>query len=277
MQQGEVATAGEVILAIDPAITAGQRFAGQAYQLVVNEGVTISASTPDGIFYGTRTLLQMLKVGNGKLPCGTIIDHPDYARRMLMIDVARKPYPIWVLKDFVRIISWYKMNELHLHFSDDSFGSYSAFRIQSKKFPGLAAKDLSYSWEDLRDLQDFAELRGVTITPEIDMPGHANSITSYWPQLRNPKGLLGKDKIDVTNPKAAQIMESLVGEMIPLFDAPDFHIGTDEFGIGGNKEERADRRSVSPVHQHDEHVHPLEGKELPNLVGVREHAGDNAA
>ena len=230
---------GEITLTIDPAVDAGDRLAAQAYKVNVSDAVRISAPTPDGVYYGTRTLLQLLKTTGGKLPRGTVLDRPSYARRMLMIDVARKPYPVWVLKDYIRMMSWYKMNELHLHLSDDAFGgAYSAFRVQSKRFPGLAAKDLSYSWEDLRDLQDFAKVRGVTITPEIDMPGHAGSLTSYWPDLRNPNGLLGKDKLDVTNPKTAERMESLLDEMVPLFDAPDFHIGTDEFGIGGTKEQK---------------------------------------
>jgi hexosaminidase len=228
---------GEISLVIDPSIGVGHPFPAQAYQLDVNDSVRIAASTPNGIFYGTRTLLQLLKTTNGQLQRGTILDYPTYSQRMLMIDAARKPFPVWVLKDFLRMMAFYKMNELHLHLSDDS-GSYSAFRVQSKKFPGLAAKDLSYSWEDLRDLQDFAKVRGITITPEIDMPGHAGSLTAFWPQLRHPAGLLGKDKLDVTNPKTAEIMQSLLDEMIPLFDAPDFHIGTDEFGIGGTKEQR---------------------------------------
>jgi hexosaminidase len=238
IRQKGSSTPGEIVLAIDPAVAAGNRLANQAYQFKVTDSVQISSATADGIFYGTRTLLQLLKTANGQLPCGTILDYPSYARRMLMIDVARKPFPVWVIKDFIRTMSWYKMNELHLHLSDDSFGSYSAFRIQSKKFPGLAAKDLSYSWEDLRDLQDFAEVRGITITPEIDMPGHAGSLTAYWPELRHPKGLIGKKQLDVTNPKTAEIMKSLLDEMIPLFDAPDFHIGTDEFRIGGTEEQR---------------------------------------
>jgi hexosaminidase len=237
MRQGDSSSAGEIVLAIDPQIAAGNRLAAQAYQIKIGDSVQISSPTRDGIFFGTRTLLQILKETNGRLPRGEIIDYPDYARRMLMIDAARKPFPIWVLKDFIRIMSWYKMNELHLHLSDDS-GKYSAFRIQSKKFPGLAATDLSYSWEDLRELQDFAELRGVTITPEIDMPGHAGSLTKYWPQLRSATGLVGPDKLDVTNPKTAEIMQSLLDEMIPLFDAPDFHIGTDEFHLQGTKQQK---------------------------------------
>ena len=86
-------------------------------------------------------------------------------------------------------MAWYKMNELHLHLSDESGPPtrYSAFRVESKKFPGLAAKDLCYTQKEIRELQDFAKARGITITPEIDMPGHAGSLTNYWPELKHPR------------------------------------------------------------------------------------------
>jgi hexosaminidase len=205
----------------------------EGYRLVLEDSATVSANSVTGVFYGTRTLLQMLEASkSGPLPRGTVTDWPDSRGRMLMLDVARKPFPVPVLKDYIRIMSWYKMNELHLHLSDESRGDrYPSFRIESKKFPGLHNKDLYYTWEDLRDLQDFARLRGVVITPEIDMPGHARPLAAYWPELRHPK--LGDSNLDITNPKTAETMKALLDEMIPLFDAPDFHIGTDEYRTGG--------------------------------------------
>ncbi|MCW1923868.1 family 20 glycosylhydrolase [Luteolibacter arcticus] len=210
------------------------------HRLEIDESVRLSASTPTGVFYATRTLLQMVaRSPDGMLPRGTVTDWPDSRGRMLMLDVARKPFPIPVLKDYIRMMAWYKMNELHLHFTDESRGDrYPAFRIESKKFPGLHSKDLFYTWEELRELQDFAAARGMTITPEIDMPGHARPLTVYWPELKHPK--LGESNLDITNPKTAETMKALLDEMIPLFDAPDFHIGTDEYRMGGlAKEEQA--------------------------------------
>ena len=75
------------------------------------------------------------------------------------------------------------------------------FAFNLKSSPVWLPKIYRIHGEDLRDLQDFAEARGVTITPEIDMPGHAGSLTAFWPELRNPTGLLGKDKLDVTQSK----------------------------------------------------------------------------
>lgn len=202
----------------------------EGYSLSIGDQVEIRSASPAGIYYGSRTLLQMMRKSS-VLPKGRIVDRPVYKGRMLMLDVGRKPYPLPVLKDFIRMMGWYKMNELHLHLSDEAFGGkYAAFRVESKVFPGLASTDLHYTKDDLRELQDFAKARGITITPEIDMPGHARCFTNYWPAI-TLKGY--PNYIDVTNPKTIELMKELLDEMIPLFDAPDFHIGTDEYRVGG--------------------------------------------
>ena len=207
--------------------------ADEAYALSLDRAARITAETETGIFYGTRSLLQLLREhADGKLPRGEIVDFPQYARRMLMLDVGRKPFPIEVLHDYLKIMSWYKLNELHLHLSDEAFGDgYSGFRVQCDTFPGLTSKDVFYTKQQLRALQDDAKARGIIITPEIDMPGHALCFTTYWPDLRHPK--LGKAFLDVTNPNTIERMKKLLDEMIPIFDAPDFHIGTDEYRMGG--------------------------------------------
>lgn len=205
----------------------------EVYGLAIRpDGIVIRAETPAGAFWATRTLLQLLSASR-ELPCGVAIDFPRYGRRMLMLDVGRKPTPIPVLEDYLRTMAWFKMNEFHLHLSDEAFGGgYTGFRIECETFPGLASKDLHYTKAELRALQDFAKARGITITPEIDMPGHARVFTDYWPDLLIPGEK--KSYMDVTNPKTIERMKALLDEMIPIFDAPDFHIGTDEYRIGGS-------------------------------------------
>ncbi len=129
------------------------------------------------------------------------------------------------------------MNELHLHLSDEAFGgAYTGFRVECSTYPGLTSKDCFYTKQQLRTLQDTAKLYGITVTPEIDMPSHARVFTDYWPDLRNPK--LTPSELDVTNTATIERMKKLLDEMIPIFDAPDFHIGTDEYRVGGNAAEK---------------------------------------
>lgn len=223
----------------------------ESYQLVIGQhGIRMRANTPTGVFYATRTLLQLLHQSH-ELPCGEVVDGPRYHGRMLMIDVGRKPFPLPALRDYLRILGWYKMNELHLHLSDQAFGgSYAGFRVECDTFPGLASEDLFYSKQQLREFQDLAAVMGITITPEIDMPGHSLVFTKYWPDIMLPGHA---NYMDVTNPDTVKRMKLLLDEMIPVFDAPDFHIGTDEYRVGGPRQEEyheAFRQFINTINAH---------------------------
>lgn len=218
----------------------------------------IVGKTRAGAFYGTRTLLQMMGADKAtqSVPVGEIIDFPTYRGRMFMLDVGRKPTPLAVIKDYIRMLAYYKFNEFHLHLSDEAFGgNYTGFRIVSDTFPGLANTDVAYTKQELRELQDFAKARGVTITPEIDMPGHSGCFTKYWPEitLKDSAGKVYPNYMDVTNPKTIEYMKRLLDEIIPVFDAPDFHIGTDEYRVGGPDREKlheAFRQFINTMNAH---------------------------
>lgn len=213
----------------------------EAYTLTIGDSAVISASTLQGLFYGTRTLQQMIRQGN--LPKGTITDAPMYPVRSILVDVGRKFMPVHQLKDWIRMMGWMKINELHFHLNDNSWGRYPGYRLESKKFPGLSSKDGYYTFAQIRELQDFAKLYGVVIVPEIDSPGHSLAFTTYRPELaqkemnRNGFGLA---YLDLANPDAIQFMEDIWDEVCPLFDSPLVHIGTDEYRINliKNKKER---------------------------------------
>jgi hexosaminidase len=224
-------TAIVLTLTDKPFHAAAQAIEEQSYQVdVTGRGVTITAHNRGGIFSGTRSVLQMLASGS-TLPCGRIIDGPITRYRFLMLDVGRKAFPIETLYDYLRILGWYKMNALHLHLSDSSFdGRYGGFRVPCDTFPGLASKDCCYTKRQLREFQDRAAAAGIMILPEIDMPGHAAAFAMYWPELawrQNPySGVL-----DVNNPKTIERMKKVLDATTPLFDAPYFHVGTDEYRV----------------------------------------------
>lgn len=213
----------------------------EAYTLTIGKSAVISASTVNGLFYGTRTLQQLMRQGD--LPKGTITDAPKYPVRSVLVDVGRKFMPVPQLKDWIRMMGWMKINELHLHLNDNSWGRYPGYRLESKKFPGLASKDGHYTFKEIRELQDFAKLYSVVIVPEIDSPGHSLAFTTYRPELaqkemnRNGFGLA---YLDLANPDAIKFMEDIWDEVCPLFDSPLVHIGTDEYRVNliKNKEER---------------------------------------
>lgn len=202
-----------------------------SYKISFGRETIIKASSYKALVYASRTLLQLLsqKKYKNTFPKGVIEDFPVYEKRMLLIDVARKFFTIEELKDYIRIMAWVKMNELHLHLSDNSWGGYSAYRLESKLYPELSAKDGHYSWKEIRELQDFAHSYGITITPEIDSPGHSLAFTNIRPDLKSE--WLSPNYLDITNPDVYPFMEEILEEVIPHFDAPDFHLGTDEYRI----------------------------------------------
>lgn len=239
----------------------------EGYRLQVSkDGVRIGAATPTGLFWGTRTLLQMLRQTPGSVPCGTAVDFPRYQLRGFMLDVARTPYPLSYLKDVIRTMAWYKMNDLHLvinnnyifheHYVDNGHDpfkeSYAAFRLESKMKgkdgTPLTARDLFYTKKEFADLASYAKKYGVNIVPEFDTPGHALSFTRLRPDLIY-KGPMNHEKrrcemLDAANPETIDLVSKVFDEYMlkdpklgrPVFaDCGVVHVGADEFY--GDKED----------------------------------------
>ena len=116
----------------------------EGYRMNIQSEVTIEAPTAKGVFWGTRTLLQMIHNQPEGLMKGRATDFPLYPNRGFMIDVARKFFTMDYLRDYVKILSFYKMNELQVHLNDNGFveffgndwnKTYAAFRLESERFP----------------------------------------------------------------------------------------------------------------------------------------------
>ena len=214
---------------------------GEGYVIEIGDKVVVSASTETGLYWATRTLLQMVDgSGRPEFPKGTIKDNPDFAMRGFMIDCGRKYIPISYLRQLVKIMGYYKMNCLQVHLNDNGFPkhfegdwnkTYAAFRLECDTYPGLAARDGYYTKQEFRDLQKLAQDCGVEIIPEIDAPAHSLAFTHYDPTLGSTK--YGVDHLDITNPKSQQFLDALWKEYIegenPVFIGKRVHIGTDEY------------------------------------------------
>lgn len=125
-----------------------------------------------------------------------------------MLDCGRKFIPISYLQDLVKIMSYYKMNTLQIHLNDNGFKqyfehdwskTYSAFRLESETYPGLAAYDGFYTKKEFIDLQKQAMELGVEIIPEIDVPAHSLAFTQYNPRIGSKK--YGMDHLDLFAPE----------------------------------------------------------------------------
>ena len=230
---------GAVCLALGkPDKTLGE----EGYRMDVRSEVTIEAPTSKGVFWGTRTLLQMIHNQPEGLMKGRATDFPLYPNRGFMIDVARKFFTMDFLRDYVKILSFYKLNELQVHLNDNGFvqffgndwnKTYAAFRLESERFPGLTAKDGSYTKEEFRDFQLMAARYGINVIPEIDVPAHSLSFTHYNPRLAADKKEYGMDHLDLYKQEVYDFVDTLFDEYLsgetPVFVGPEVHIGTDEY------------------------------------------------
>jgi len=206
---------------------------------VSEQGITLVGPERLGLYWGTRTLLQLMENNPKAIPCCTIRDYPRFAVRGLTIDVARKFFTLDFLKQYVKILSYYKMNELQVHLNDNGFkdfwgnwdDTYSAFRMESETYPGLTAKDGSYSKNEFRSFVKDAATRGVDIIPEFDAPAHSLAFVHYKPSLGSQK--YGMDHLDLQSPELIPFMRGLWSEYLlgddPVFAGPNVHVGTDEY------------------------------------------------
>lgn len=228
---------GDVVLSLKKDKALGD----EGYTMNVGSAVEITAATERGAFWATRTLLQIAEQHkDGNLPKGKTTDVPEYKLRGFMIDCGRKFIPMSYLRDLAKIMAYYKMNTLQVHLNDNGFRQYfggdwnktqAAFRLECDTYPGLTAKDGSYSKQEFIDFQKLAEQNGVEVIPEIDAPAHSLAFTQYKNEIGSKE--YGMDHLDLFNPETYKFMDGLWKEYIggknPVFIGKHVHIGTDEY------------------------------------------------
>ena len=161
----------------DIRLTLGGSQPAEGYTMTVGSSIAIQGSTDAGAFYGTRTVLQLLKQSS-TVPAGTTTDSPTKSERGMMVDVGRKYFTVDWLRRHVKELAYLKMNRLHLHLSD-TFG----FRLESTTHPEVVSEQY-YTKQQIRDLIALAAQYHIEVIPEIDMPGHMNAILADHPDLQ---------------------------------------------------------------------------------------------
>lgn len=191
----------------------------EGYLLSAADRMTISAQTDTGVFYGTRSVLQMLRQGF-EIQGGAARDWPDYPERGLMVDLGRKFFSIQFLQRHIKELAYLKLNYFHFHLSD-TFG----FRLESSSHPEITSAD-HYSTADIQALLALAQSYHVMIVPEIDVPAHSTAILAPHPDLQLPGH---PDEMDLGKPGTYTLVSDLLNEYLPLFPAPFWHTGADEY------------------------------------------------
>lgn len=239
----------------------------EGYKLSVSPtGITVSASQPNGFFYGVQTLYQLLppavfgkqevKRADWSVPAVEIEDAPRFAYRGLMLDVCRHFSTTDYIYKFIDMLAMHKMNTFHWHLTDDQ-----GWRVEIKKYPklqeiGSKRKETLidyyyvnwpqlfdgkehggyYTQEQIKDIVAYAASKYITVIPEVEMPGHAIAALASYPELScrpdttyEVTGIWGVfEEVFCPREETFQFLEGVLDEVMELFPSPYIHIGGDE-------------------------------------------------
>ncbi|GAA4478258.1 beta-N-acetylhexosaminidase [Microbacterium panaciterrae] len=255
---GPVGDAGttEILLEIDPATGSAE-----GYTLDASDGrIRITGHGAAGLFYGTRTLLQLLRHDAGwSVPAVRVEDAPRFAYRGVMLDVARHFFGVADVQRYIDRAAALKFNHLHLHLSDDQ-----GWRIQIDSWPLLAERGGAsevgggaggfYPKDDFRAIVAYAATRHVTVVPEIDLPGHTHAVGVGYPELVEQPAIddktraesetlnqplpergvpytgwsVGHSSLRIHDERTYALIEDVLTEIAELTPGPYLHLGGDE-------------------------------------------------
>ena len=239
----------------------------EAYRMnITKNAVKVYASTLSGVNYAIQTLKQMLPVeifgktaaadADWTIQCAEICDEPRFAYRGMHLDESRHFFGKDEVKRYLDIMEVHKLNTLHWHLTDDQ-----GWRLEIKKYPRLTevgsirnktiighlfkdgkydntryGEGFWYSQEDVKEIIAYAASKGITIIPEIDLPGHMLAALTAYPELGctgGPYEVWGRwgiadDVLCAGKEETMLFLEDVLTEVCELFPAEYIHIGGDE-------------------------------------------------
>lgn len=225
------------------------------------KGVRITASTSQGVIYALETLAQMLPEEffsprrtsrSMTIPCVSIKDSPRFSYRGVLIDSGRHFFSVEEIEKCLDAMALYHENRFHWHLSEDQ-----GWRIEIKKYPKLTTvgsirhgtqvgydRDSLdgvdyggyYTQDQIREVVSYAAERGITVIPEIDLPGHMLSALAAYPELGCTGGPyevastwgVKKDVLCVGKESTFDFIFDVLSEVMDLFPSEYINIGGDE-------------------------------------------------
>lgn len=224
--------------------------------------LTVKASSLNGFVYAVQTIKQLLPtaIWSGKaepeaqwtVPVMNVRDYPRFAYRGMHFDCVRHFFSIGEVRRYIDLLEMHKINRFHWHLTDDQ-----GWRIEIKSHPEITAKggwrngtmigrDFSsndgiryggfYTQEELRSIVDYAASKGITVIPEIELPGHTQAIITAYPELGCTGGPyevmtvwgISDDVICAGNEAVFPVIEDILTELMDIFPSEYIHIGGDE-------------------------------------------------
>ena len=244
-----------VRVGVDP----GRMARGDGYELhVAGGGIDLVGGSAAGCFYGLQTLRQLAGGAGGTVPCGTIIDRPDFATRGVLCDITRGRVPtVSMLKRLVDRLAGLKINQLQLNLEHAFVFSFD---------PEICGPADGLTGDEVRELDAYCRERFIELVPALATFGHMGRVlampryrhlaeieaTKSWAEmswLERVRGLT----LDCANPEAHRLIERMWSDVLDAFSSPVVNICGDEpwdLGEGKNRERFAAGGKGVPYVEH---------------------------
>ena len=222
-----------------------------AYEIrMYEDSVIMLAETPEAIAKATATFLQMLpnefyseKRKYWSMPLIQVKDYADFQHRGMLLDVCRHFFTVKEVKAYLEYMHRYKFNVLHWHLTEDQ-----GWRMEIDEYPKLTEHGAwridpdgsryggFYTKDQIKEVVAYADALGITVVPEIEMPGHSQAAISAYPHLscqQKPVPVINdwgvfKEVYCAGNDSTFLFLENVLDEVMELFPSEYIHIGGDE-------------------------------------------------
>ncbi len=226
----------------------------EGYRLIVHsDEILVEAAHRKGAIYGLFTLLQLqqIQADQSRIPAVSIVDKPAFVYRGMHLDVSRHFFPVSFIKKYIDMLAYYKFNTFHWHLTDGQ-----GWRLEIKKYPKLTnqaawrtnGKKLNwhmgderflhegdpnayggyYTQDEAREVVAYAAKRGITVIPEIEMPGHSEEVLAVYPQLSCSGKPYVNTEFCIGNDSTFVFLKDVLTEVMAIFPSKYIHIGGDE-------------------------------------------------
>lgn len=154
----------------------------------------------------------------------------DYrmAWRGLMLDSGRQYQTVGYIESLLDAMAARSMNVFHWHLTETD-----GWRMEISRFPRLTevgakvAKGKEqqgfYTREEMEHIVRYAAERGITVVPEIDLPGHSGALIAAYPEFE-----CSKEVVCPAHPELLVFLKGVIDEMCEIFPSPYVHLGGDE-------------------------------------------------
>jgi hexosaminidase len=231
------------------------------YLTVQSNSIHIQAEDVRGFINGIQTLLQLIPIKQQTsitIPAVSIVDYPQFRYRGMHLDVVRHIFPVEYIKKYIDYLTFHKFNTFHWHLTDDQ-----GWRFETSAYPKLNSigswRDSTlighfkttpakydrkryggyYTKAEIKEILEYAKVRGITVIPELDIPGHSRAAIAAYPQLSTKPdtvwnvattwGMYNRqNNVLAPNDFAFQFLKDIFKELADLFPSTYIHIGGDE-------------------------------------------------